>query len=82
MVEENVLSIMSMKEEDMTFKISIVYFIAHGEEFDYDFITKKINNFREKINFSNINRIYCITLPIRNKEDFINKIKEVIDKYE
>ena len=82
MVEENVLSIMSMKEEDMTFKISIVYFIAHGEEFDYDFITEKINNFRKKINFSNINRIYCITLPIRNKKDFINKIKEVIDKYE
>lgn len=75
------LSILKIKKEDLAFNISIVYFIAHGEEFDYDLITKKIKNFRKKIKFKDIT-VYCVTLPIKNKEDFIKKVEEVINEYE
>ena len=63
------LSILNLKKEDLAFNIAIVYFIAHGEEFDYDLITKKIKNFRKKIKFKDI-KVYCVTLPIKNKEGF------------
>lgn len=75
------LSILNLKKEDLAFNIAIVYFIAHGEEFDYDLITKKIKNFRKKIKFKDI-KVYCVTLPIKNKEDFIQKVEEVINEYE
>lgn len=75
------LSILKIKKEDLAFNISIVYFIAHGEEFDYDLITEKIKNFRKKIKFKDIT-VYCVTLPIKNKEDFIKKVEEVINEYE
>lgn len=75
------LSILKIKKEDLAFNIAIVYFIAHGEEFDYDLITKKIKDFRKKIKFKDIT-VYCVTLPIKNKEDFIKKVEEVISEYE
>lgn len=75
------LSILNIKKEDLAFNISIVYFIAHGEEFDYNYVTRKIKDFRKKIKFKNIT-VYCVTLPIKNKEDFIKKVEEVISEYE
>lgn len=75
------LSILKIKKEDLAFNIAIVYFIAHGEEFDYELITKKIKDFRKKIKFKDIT-VYCVTLPIKNKEDFIKKVEEVISEYE
>lgn len=75
------LSILKLKKEDLAFNIAIVYFIAHGEEFDYDSVTKKIKDFRKKIKFKDIT-VYCVTLPIKNKEDFIKKVEEVISEYE
>lgn len=75
------LSILKIKKEDLAFNIAIVYFIAHGEEFNYDLITKKIKDFRKKIKFKDIT-VYCVTLPIKNKEDFIKKVEEVISEYE
>ena len=75
------LSILKIKKEDLSFNIAIVYFIAHGEEFNYDLITKKIKDFRKKIKFKDIT-VYCVTLPIKNKEDFIEKVEEVISEYE
>lgn len=75
------LSILKIKKEDLAFNIAIVYFIAHGEEFDYDLTTKKIKDFRKKIKFKDIT-VYCVTLPIKNKEDFIKKVEEVISEYE
>lgn len=75
------LSILNIKKEDLAFNIAIVYFIAHGEEFDYNYVTRKIKDFRKKIKFKNIT-VYCVTLPIKNKEDFIKKVEEVISEYE
>ena len=75
------LSILKIKKEDLAFNIAIVYFIAHGEEFDYDYVTRKIKDFRKKIKLKNIT-VYCVTLPIKNKEDFIKKVEEVISEYE
>ena len=75
------MSILKIKKEDLAFNIAIVYFIAHGEEFDYDYVTRKIKDFRKKIKLKNIT-VYCVTLPIKNKEDFIKKVEEVISEYE
>ena len=75
------LSILKIKNEDLAFDMAIVYFIAHGYKFDYDFVTTKIKNFRKKIKFKNIT-IYCVTLPIKNKDDFIKKVEEVMTEYE
>ena len=52
-----------------------------GEKYDYDFITNKVNNFRKKIHLKDI-EIYCVTLPIKDKNDFIKRVEEVIVEYE
>lgn len=75
------LSILNIKKEDKYFNIAIVYFIAHGENYDYNFITDKIEKFRKKIKFKDI-KIYCVTLPIKDKNDFISKVEEVIIEYD
>ena len=74
-------SLMELNKMDIPFNIALVYFIAHGDKYDYDYITEKISKFREKINFENIT-IYCITLPLKDKNDFKKKIDEVIKIYE
>lgn len=78
--EEN-LSILRIKKEDSTFDIAIVYFIAHGDKYDYDYVTSRINNFRKKIKFKDIS-VFCVTLPIKDKNDFIKQVQEVISEYE
>ena len=59
----------------------LFFFVAHGEKYDYEFITNKVNEFRKKINFKDI-EINCVTLPIKNKNDFIKRVEEMIIEYE
>ena len=79
-ISEN-LSFMKLKKENQLFGISIVYFVAHGENYDYDFVTKKVEKFRKKIKLKDI-KVYFVTLPIKDKNDFVKCVEEVIAEYE
>lgn len=75
------LSFLKLKKDEKLYNVALVFFVAHGEKYDYKYITKKVNEFRKKIHFKDI-EIYCVTLPIKDKSDFIKKVEEVIAKYE
>ena len=75
------LSFFNLKKEEKLYNVALVFFVAHGEKYDYEFITNKVNEFRKKINFKDI-EINCVTLPIKNKNDFIKRVEEMIIEYE
>ena len=81
MTVDKTLSFLKLKKEEKPYSVALVFFVAHGEKYDYDFITNKVNAFREKINVKDI-EINCVTLPIKNKNDFIKRVEEVILEYE
>lgn len=74
-------SFLNLKKEEKLYNVALVFFVAHGEKYDYEFITNKVNEFRKKIHFKDI-EINCVTLPIKSKNDFIERVKEVIGEYE
>lgn len=78
---KKVLSFLKLKKEEKPYNVALVFFVAHGEEFDYDYVTTKIKSFREKIHLSDI-AVNCVTLPIKDKNDFIKRVEEVISEYE
>lgn len=75
------LSFLNLKKEEKPYNVALVFFVAHGENYDYEFITNKVNLFRKKIHLQDI-EINCVTLPIKDKNDFIKRVEEVISEYE